>query len=137
MVHPFPQRKIRVLIVEDSTIVADKFMQLLSTHNDIDVVGVAHNISFANQMIALQKPDAVMIDIHLEADAPSANGITLLAMLQLQHPNLKKIMLTNMVEDVYREKCLDLGASHFIDKSDDFEKVLEAIRTINMLKPSH
>ena len=82
---------------------ADKFMQLLSTHNDIDVVGIAHNISFAKQMIALQKPDAVMIDIHLEADAPNANGISLLATLQLQYPNLKKIMLTNMVEDVFRD----------------------------------
>jgi len=136
MVSPFPQRKIRVLIVEDSTIVADKFLQLLSVHNDIDVVGVAHNISFATQMIALQKPDAVMIDIHLEADAPDANGITLLANLQKQHPALRKIMLTNMVEEVYKEKCMGLGASYFIDKSDDFEKVLEAIRSVNVLRAS-
>ncbi len=110
-------------------------MQLLGTHNDIDVVGIAHNVTFALQMIPLQKPDAVMIDIHLEADAPSANGITLLAMLHEQHPAIKKIMLTNLVEDVYKDKCMELGASHFIDKSDDFEKVLEAIRAINQPKP--
>ena len=70
------------------------------------------------------RPDVVVLDISM----PGGGGFFVLERIRQQRPAPLVIMLTNFSQDAYRQKCLQLGAWHFFDKSTEFEKVLEVLR---------
>jgi DNA-binding NarL/FixJ family response regulator len=95
----------------------------------VSVIGNAETIMSALDLIEQEVPDVVILDIQLKADAP-ANGIHLLVILRERYPAMKVIMLTNMTAPQYRTTCMELGADYFFDKSNDFDKINEAITQI-------
>ncbi len=105
-------------------------MEFLNAHPEVEVVGAAHNKAFALQLVSLQKPDAVLIDIHLGDNDEANNGMAFLAELKLLHPHVNAVMLTNLADEFYKTKCIELGASSFLDKSDDYENIIRAIKNL-------
>ena len=59
---------------------------------------------------------------------PEMNGIKVLEALQRKDLAVMVIVLTGFVEEEYRDKCLQLGASYFLHKSTEFEKVLGILK---------
>lgn len=119
---------LKVAIVDDSMIVIERLRVLLSDIPCAEVVGYACNIELARQLISRCCPDVIVLDIYLSGDSPMANGLDLLASEKKENPERMIIMLTNMVEEQYRERCMKLGADYFFDKTNEFEKVAEVIR---------
>jgi len=73
------------------------------------------------------KPDAVVLDIRM----PKGSGIDVLKYIQNGvQPKPLVIVLTNYPYPHYRKKCLALGADYFIDKSVDFEKVIDVLEAL-------
>jgi DNA-binding NarL/FixJ family response regulator len=123
----------KVVIVDDSPLIVSRLRQQISALALVEICGVAANIPTALQVIELQRPDVVILDIYLKEDAPSSSGITLLAMLRQSYPQLQIIMLTNLSGEAYSNRCKELGANYFLDKSSDFEKVPELLLHIHQL----
>src|SRR2546423_15276142 len=71
------------------------------------------------------KPDFVVLDISL----PGGNGMQVLERIKTSNPALRVIMLTNFAFEQYRRRCAELGADYFFDKSNEFDKVLEVLRS--------
>jgi len=116
----------KVFIVDDSKIVRDRLVTLLSDLKKIEVIGQAKSTRQAIVAIRKLKPDVVILDIRM----PGGSGIDLI-------PNIKKdkfppivIMLTNYPYPQYRKKCMDAGADFFFDKSTEFEKVIEVCQDL-------
>ncbi len=76
------QRKIKVLIVDDSAIVRKIFTQELSKYPDIEVVGTAPDPYVARDKIVKLKPDVITLDIEM----PRMDGITFLRKLMKYYP---------------------------------------------------
>jgi len=114
---------VKIVTVDDSSIIAERLAEMLGEIEGIEYRGNATNIAAALDLVRLQRPHVVILDIHLESDMPKANGINLLIMLRRLYSELKIVMLTNLAEDQYRNTCLFLGANHFLDKSCEFDKV--------------
>ncbi len=76
------QKKIRVLIVDDSAIVRKIFTQELSKYPDIEVVGTAPDPYVARDKIVKLKPDVITLDIEM----PRMDGITFLRKLMKYYP---------------------------------------------------
>jgi len=127
-------REFRIFIVDDSPIVVNRLIVMLSDIHEVSVVGYASNISSARNAILEIKPDVVLVDIHLKQDAPHANGIDLLITLRKTYPNMIIIMLSFNATPQYKSKCIALGANYFFDKSKDFDKIYEILK--NMLENS-
>jgi DNA-binding NarL/FixJ family response regulator len=123
----------KVVIVDDSPLIASRLSQQLSAFPLIEIKGVATNIAGALQMIEVNKPDVVILDIYLKEDAPASSGITLLSTLRQLYPQLQVIMLTNLSGEAYSNKCKELGANFFLDKSSDFEKIPELLLQIHQM----
>lgn len=121
---------IKVVTVDDSQLIAERLQTLLSELEGVQFLGNARNIASALRLINDQKPNVVMLDIHLEDDAPLGNGMTLIPPLRKTYPDMKIIMLTNLTGDYYRTKCLSMGAHYFFDKTNDFNKIPETLRKI-------
>ena len=112
-----------VFIVDDSAIVRDRLAQMISELPGVTVVGHADIAFEAIQEIRRLRPACVVLDISM----PGGSGIYVLETVKRENPALTVIMLTNFAHDQYRQKCLQLGADHFFDKTTEFERVLDIL----------
>jgi DNA-binding NarL/FixJ family response regulator len=116
-----------VLVVEDSLLIIERIFTLLEETDNIKLVVHAANYAESIKMIKEVEANVVLLDINL----PDKSGIELLQVIKANHPGMKVIMLTNHATESYREICTYMGADYFLDKSNEFDKIPEAIRALN------
>lgn len=116
------------LIVDDSELMLDKIRELLEGSARVKMILTANSYEEAIRLINLEQPDVVLLDINLPF---FKNGIDILRYIKQYFPAIKIIMFTNQTNEYYRELCLKLGASHFVDKSKDFEALPSIINSLN------
>jgi DNA-binding NarL/FixJ family response regulator len=110
------KKKLVILIVDDNMNFIERMISMLDELDNIGYINVANNYDEAHRSLAAEKPDLVLLDINL----PGKNGIELLRKIKQSEWNCQVIMITNHVDEYYREQCSELGATHFLDKSNDF-----------------
>ena len=116
----------RVLIADDSDILAERLATALKKVSGIEIVGRAWTAAGASESIWRLKPDVVILDLCM----PGGSGISVLENLQRDIATPVVIVLTNYGQSQYRKRCLAKGASYFFDKSVEFEKVVEIVRNL-------
>lgn len=124
-------KKIKVLIVDDSNIVVERLSGLISEMSSVGSVLISNSFNQAVDLINLELPDAVLLDIQLTGK----NGIELLAFVKSNYPQIKTLIVTNRVSAYYKKLCKELGADGFIDKSTEFEKIPGIIEVLCVPKP--
>jgi DNA-binding NarL/FixJ family response regulator len=118
---------LKVFVVDDSSIVRDRLVAMVSALPGITTVGQAQDASEAIEGIHWTQPDVVILDIHM----PGRNGIDVLYQLKEMQPAPKVIMLTNYAYQQYRKKCEQAGADFFFDKSTEFDQIPQALEQVN------
>lgn len=116
----------RVLIADDSKVFVERLMSSLAEVTGIEIVGYAENVPDAMQEIRKAKPDVAILDIRM----PGGSGIDVLEGLKKDQFQPIVIVLSNQSSRQYRKKCQQLGARFLFDKSAEFEKVAEVLRTL-------
>jgi DNA-binding NarL/FixJ family response regulator len=116
----------KVFIVDDSPVVRERLATLLSDLPSVEIVGQAEIAFEAISATRRLKPDVMLLDISM----PGGSGIHVLEMVKKERPAPLVIMLTNFAHEQYRQKCLQLGADYFFDKSTEFEKVLSVLNPV-------
>ncbi|MCK4352836.1 response regulator transcription factor [candidate division WOR-3 bacterium] len=114
----------KVFIVDDSKLVRERLITMLSELVEIEIVGQAQDVLEAEKSIQELCPNVVVLDIRL----PKGNGIGVLKNIKKYKPAPIVIMLTNYPYPQYRKKCLTAGADFFFEKSTEFEKVTEVLK---------
>jgi len=127
---PTTCRTTRVFVVEDSEVIRKRLVSMLTGLAGVELIGHAESAADAIARILSQKPDVVVLDIKLTA----GSGIEVLRTIKHRIPGVVVIMLTNYASAQYRSKCLEAGAEYFLDKTNEFEKLLPIIV---QLKRSH
>ena len=117
----------KVFIVDDSSVVRERLVAMLSEHPEIEIVGQAHDAFSALEAIPHLKPDVVILDIYMPG---SATGMYVLERIGRERDAPTIIMLTNYSYEQYRKRCLAAGAAFFFDKSTEFEKVPEVLMAL-------
>ena len=113
----------KVFVVDDSPLVRERLVSLLSEVEGVDVVGSADSADEGIKGISSSKPDVAVLDIRM----PAGNGITVLERIKQQVSPPTVIMLTNYPYPQYRKKCMEAGADYFFDKSGEFQKVTDVL----------
>ena len=113
----------RVFVVDDSPLVRERLVALLSEVEGVEVVGTADNADEGIDSLRKLKPDVAVLDIRM----PSGSGIVILEAVKREEGCPCIIMLTNYPYPQYRKKCMDAGADYFFDKSSEFHKVTEVL----------
>ncbi|MDI6784609.1 MAG: response regulator transcription factor [bacterium] len=113
----------QIFIADNSPLVCEQLMTLLSEVEDIELVGDAQDVPTAMLSIQRLHPDVVILDIRMSG----GNGFDLLSFIKRNHLTTKVIVLTNAPYPQYKKRCLDLGANYFFDKSTEFEKIITVL----------
>jgi len=117
---------IRVLLVDDQTLVRMGFRMLLDAEPGIRVVGEAADGIEALELATLEKPDVVLMDVRM----PGLDGIAATRELLRLSPGSRVIILTTFDLDEYAFDGLRAGASGFLVKDTRPAELLAAVRAV-------
>ena len=117
---------IRVLLVDDQSLVRMGFRMILEAETDITVVGEAGDGAAAVSMAAALRPDVVLMDVRM----PGVDGIDATAAITAAEGAAKVLILTTYDLDRYVYAGLRAGASGFLLKDAPPADLLAAIRTV-------
>ncbi|MCO6004858.1 response regulator transcription factor [Actinoallomurus purpureus] len=119
---------IRVLIVDDQTIVRAGFAALLAAQPDIDVVGQCGDGREAVRLAEAHRPDVVLMDIRM----PKMDGIDATKRILADPANgsTRVLMLTTFDVDEYVYEALSAGASGFLLKDSTADDLVAAVRVV-------
>jgi DNA-binding NarL/FixJ family response regulator len=118
----------KVLIADDSQVVAERLRTLLSEVIGIEIAGLAGTVPEALHAVRSLRPDVVILDLQI----PGGRGMDVLKTIRKEQPGLTVIVLSNHSHSQYRKKCLENGAHSFLDKSTEFHKVVAVLGELVM-----
>ena len=116
----------KIFLVDDSMVIRQRLKRLLADVEEVQVIGEAGQVQQATDAILEQKPDVVLLDIHLF----NGSGIDVLQRLKKEKPAPAVIILTNYPYPQYRQKCIEAGADFFFVKSTEFDQVVPALKQL-------
>jgi DNA-binding NarL/FixJ family response regulator len=117
---------IRVLIVEDQTLVSEGLQMLLNVPEDIQVVGHAANGVEALQSMKECNPDVLLVDVRM----PKMSGIELLKEMRARSQDVPAILLTTFDDDAAMLEGIRSGAKGYLLKDVSLAKLAEAVRLV-------
>ena len=120
------EKKVEVVIADDSTAVRERLVTMLSELKGVEVVGQAQSVEEAITSIRTLRPKAVILDIRM----PGGSGINVLQNIKREPPAPVVIILINYPYLQYRKKCLEAGADFFFDKSTEFNKIPQVFKLL-------
>ncbi len=117
---------IRVLLVDDQSIIRQGLKALLQLEPDLDIVGDADNGQAALEHIKLSKPDVVLMDVRM----PVMDGVAATTAIMQQFPAMKVLMLTTFDDQEYIAEALRVGAMGYLLKDTPSEELAQVIRSV-------
>ena len=117
---------IRVVVVDDHTLMRQGLVGLLDDEPDIEVIGQAGDISTGRTTIEAMNPDIILMDLGL----PDGSGLDLTAELTNADPELRVLVVTMHERDDYLVRALRAGASGYVLKGAEVQELLTAVRTV-------
>jgi two-component system, NarL family, response regulator LiaR len=115
---------IRVLLVDDHTVVRQGLRMFLSLDPELEVVGEAENGKQALDMAHQLLPDVVLMDILM----PVMDGLEATAAVRQQLPDTEVIALTSVLEDGSVVGAIRAGAIGYLLKDTEAEELIRAIK---------
>lgn len=118
--------QIRVLLVDDHTLLRQGLRNMLELNPNIQVVGEARDGEEALAKTAEVSPDIVLMDITL----PGTDGIEATRKIKEHYPKVDVIVLTMHVDDYHAFEAIRAGASGYLTKSVTQDELVKAIETV-------
>jgi two-component system invasion response regulator UvrY len=117
----------RILLVDDHAIVRAGLARLLQDEFAGVVLDEASNAPEAEQRIAENPPDIVLLDISL----PGRSGLDLLPEIRTVAPSARVIVLSSFADPQFAVRAIRDGASAYLTKERAPRELIEAIRTVS------
>lgn len=93
----------------------------------VEEVREAASAREALELLGTFRPDLILLDLHL----PGGSGLDVLAQVKVgAPPRPVVVVVTNDAGERQRRDCLARGADHFLDKSTEFERILEIVADV-------
>ncbi|GMG95739.1 response regulator transcription factor [Tepidimicrobium xylanilyticum] len=115
---------IKVLIVDDEKLIREGLKIILSTHEDIDVVGMCSNGQEALEFIRKNRVDIILMDIRM----PICDGVLGTRIIKEEFEDIKVLILTTFDDREYIHEALKYGASGYLLKDSSYDLIYEGIK---------
>ncbi|MBP5972217.1 response regulator transcription factor [Brasilonema sp. CT11] len=118
---------IRLLLVDDQSLVRDGIKAMLSLEPDLQVIGTAENGKAAIQQVEALQPDVVLMDVRM----PVMDGKEATRIITQRFPKIKVIVLSTFDDDEYITDSMRAGARGYLLKDMLSEELAESIRFVH------
>lgn len=118
---------IRVLIAEDHTVVRDGIIALLSSEDNIQVIGAAADGVEAVRLAKELDPDVILLDLVM----PRMDGIQAIGEIKKGNPEARILVLTSYAENHQIYSAIKSGAMGYLLKDSSSDELIKAIRDTN------
>lgn len=119
-----PSQPIRVMLVDDHTMVRRGLATFLKVYDDLELVGEAADGEAAVQLCGRILPDVVLMDMVM----PDMDGVTATEKIRQQFPTVQVIALTSFKEEKLVQDALQAGAISYLLKDVSAANLAQAIR---------
>lgn len=116
---------IRVVVVDDHTLIRQGIVGLLSSQPDIEVIGQAGSGQEAIAAAAELSPDVMLMDVSM----PGISGLDATREIRSRQPEVQILILTIHDREDYLYQALRAGASGYVLKGADVQDLLAAVRS--------
>jgi DNA-binding NarL/FixJ family response regulator len=121
---------IRVFLLDDHELVRRGLRDLLSTEDDMEVVGEASTAEEAMVRIPLYMPDVALLDVRLGEAAGGATGVEVCRDIRSAHPEVACLMLTSYADDEALFASIMAGAAGYLLKQVRGTDLIGGIRQV-------
>jgi len=132
-----PGKPLRVLLVEDSPLLRGRLENMISQHAAFKVTGLAAAEAEAVEKLDSVPSDVIVVDVELRP----GSGIGVIRQARQRNKDPKDgshvwiIVLTNYDLPTVRERCMQAGADHFLDKMREIDQLIPIMLGIAGRKP--
>ena len=116
----------KILIADDSKLVRERLVGIISEVEGVNIVGQAENTIEAMLLTKELNPDLIVLDIRM----PGGSGIDIIDNIKKFNPKIIIIILTIYPFPEYKQRCAKEGADYFFSKSGEFEKVIDVVEEL-------
>ncbi len=124
------REKGKIVIAEDHTILREGLRALLSSQEDLDVVGEAEDGREAIRQVEELTPDLILMDLSM----PKMNGVEAIREIRRRVPETKILALTVHKAEEFIVEVLQAGADGYIPKDASSNELMMAIKSVLMGK---
>jgi two-component system OmpR family response regulator len=118
-VPPVQTRSLSVLLIEDAPLIRDAVVEMIEADGRARVAFATDSETEALGRLQAAAFDVVIVDLQLR----EGSGFGVLRLLQSASRGALVIVLTNYASAAVRQRCAQLGAACFLDKSSEFEQL--------------
>tara|TARA_R110002049_G_scaffold173090_3_gene339872 strand:+ start:3704 stop:4066 length:363 start_codon:yes stop_codon:yes gene_type:complete len=115
---------INLLLIEDDFLIGEKLYNTTKDLHNINLINLSVNLEEAKTALMLTDYDFIVLDLNL----PDGNGIELLKWLREKKKSVKVFIFSINIE--LKRICLKNGAEAFFDKSQDFDLLIDTLKTL-------
>ncbi|MEO7267924.1 MAG: response regulator transcription factor [Knoellia sp.] len=116
---------VRIVLVDDHPVVRAGLRALIDGQDDLDVIGEAHDLASAERVVALDRPDVVLMDLSL---GDGAGGVEITSRLVGREHAPEVLVLTTYDTEADVLRALDAGARGYLLKDAPPEELFAGIR---------
>lgn len=117
---------LKILVVDDHTLVRDGLCRLIEAEKDMEVVGQTGSGHHAVELCREKRPDLVLLDYNL----PDLDGLETTRQIVALEQGIRILILTMYANEEYATRLIRAGASGFIVKAASTDELLKAIRKV-------
>jgi DNA-binding NarL/FixJ family response regulator len=118
---------IRILLVDDQSLIRRGLKALLKTDSELEVIGEAENGKEAIALAETLQPNIIIMDIRM----PIMDGVVATREICHRFPNIKVLILTTFNDRDYVAQALQYGASGYLLKDTPFAELTQTIRLVH------
>lgn len=115
---------IRILIVDDQSLICEGLQTMLNLQPDFEVVGTASNGEMAIEQVTALQPDLVLMDVRM----PIMDGRAATRTICQKFPDVKVLVLSTFDDDQYIAESIRAGAKGYLLKDMPADELVQAIR---------
>jgi len=114
----------KVLIVDDDSLIRESLSLILTCEGDITVCGLAEDGVNALKICQTTQPDVVLMDIRM----PNMDGVAATRLIKKEYPHIRIMMLTTFDDKSNIQQALTAGAEGYLLKTDDLSDIANKLR---------
>jgi DNA-binding NarL/FixJ family response regulator len=117
--HEMADHDLKVLLVEDSQLLSERLLELMSDIDGVTPLGAVTTEAAAIEAINTQHPHAILLDLRLK----EGTGFGVMRHINTMPTRPAVVVITNYALPQYRKQAELLGARFFLDKSQEFDRI--------------